>query len=90
MKTKNLLAKLADFLHADRTARRAEVKSIRKVLKKLKEKERNLKDELEDETDRDRREAIAAKLSVIQAQRRKGVELVKTMRSGSGRNESGD
>jgi hypothetical protein len=88
MKTRKLLARLADFLDADRAAQQAEVESIRKLLKKLKEKERNLRDKLDRETDPDEREAIAAKLDVVHAQRRKGLDRVRAIRNGS--DQAGD
>jgi cytoplasmic iron level regulating protein YaaA (DUF328/UPF0246 family) len=90
MKTRKLLARLADFLDADRAAQQAEIESIRKVLKKLKEKERNLRDKLDEETEPEERKAIAAKLDVVYAQRRKGLERVRAIRKGSEQNRDGD
>ncbi|MCG5512679.1 hypothetical protein [Ectothiorhodospira shaposhnikovii] len=80
MKTKKLLARLAGFLSADQTAQREELKSIRKVLKKLKAKERDLTARLEQTPPGDEHEEIAQKLQVIYAQRRKGVERVRELK----------
>ncbi|SEP98727.1 hypothetical protein SAMN05421693_11336 [Ectothiorhodospira magna] len=80
MKTKRLLARLAGFLSADQTAQREELKSIRKVLKKLKAKERDLNARLEQTPPGDEYEEIAQKLQVIYAQRRKGVERVRALK----------
>lgn len=80
MKTKKLLARLSGFLDADRSAQAREIDSIRKVLKQLKEKERKLQRKLEEKPDREDRDEIAAKLRIIYAQRRKGVERVRALR----------
>ncbi len=90
MKTRKLLERLADFLDADKAAQQAEIKSIRKVLKKLKEKERNLREKLNEETDPDQLGAIAAKLDVVHAQRRKGLERVRAIRKGAEPIRDGD
>lgn len=90
MKTRRLLARLADFLDADRAAQQAEIESIRKVLNKLKQKERILQDKLDRETDPDQREAIAARLDVVHAQRRKGLGRVKAIRKGTEPPRDGD
>ncbi|MCG5500075.1 hypothetical protein [Ectothiorhodospira lacustris] len=84
MKTKKLLARLAGFLNADQTAQRKELKSIRKVLKKLKAKERDLTTKLEETPPGDEYEEISQKLQVIYAQRRKGIERVREIK---GRNK---
>lgn len=90
MKTRKLLARLADFLDADRSAQRDEIKSIRKVLKKLKEKERNLREKFDRETDPDQCAAIADKLDVVHAQRKKGLERVRAIRKGMEQTRDGD
>lgn len=90
MKTRKLLARLADFLDADRSAQRAEIKSIRKLLKKLKEKERDLGEKLDRETDPDQCAAIADKRDVVRAQRKKGLERVRALRKGSEPTRDGD
>ncbi|ANB02923.1 hypothetical protein [Ectothiorhodospira sp. BSL-9] len=80
MATKKLLAKLGKFLDADRASQRKEIQSIRKVLKKLKHKERDLREKLPKTPEGEERDDIAAKLEVIYAQRRKGVDRVKELR----------
>ncbi|MBK1673096.1 hypothetical protein CKO35_07210 [Ectothiorhodospira shaposhnikovii] len=80
MKTKKLLARLAGFLSADQTAQQKELKSIRKVLKKLKAKERDLNARLEQTPPGDEHGEIVQKLQVIYAQRRKGVERVRELK----------
>lgn len=94
MATKKLLAKLGRFLDADRASQRQEIESIRKVLKKLKHKERDLREKLPKTPEGEEREDIAAKLEVIYAQRRKGVDRVKELRgvhdSGEARDQAKD
>jgi len=84
MKTKKLLSKMADFLSSDRRAQQEHVGSIKAVLKKLKKKERDLRDKLEGERDPEKRAEIDAKLRVIYAQRTKGVAILKGLRNNSG------
>jgi hypothetical protein len=80
MKTRTLLNRLARFLSADHAAQRAEMKSIREVLKKLKTKETHLREALEEVPDEDEREAILTKLDVVHAQRLKGLARVLELR----------
>lgn len=82
MATKKLLAKLSRFLDADRASQQKEIESIRKVLKKLKHKERDLREKLPKTPEGEERDNITAKLKVIYAQRRKGVDRVKELRGG--------
>lgn len=90
MKTRKLLKRLTAFLDADKSAQRAEIESIRKVLKKLKEKERGLREKLDEATEPEERKAIAAKLAIIYAQRRKGLERVRAIRKGAEQTRDGD
>lgn len=87
MKTKKLLERLTGFLNADKSAQAREIDSIRKVLKKLKEKERKLQRKLEDQPETEDRQEIAARLQVIYAQRRKGVERVRVLQHRDGDDE---
>jgi hypothetical protein len=80
MKTKKLLSKLADLLNADRRAQIENVRCIKEILKKLKKKERDLKEKLDEEDDPDKRAEIDAKLRVIYAQRTKGVGILQELR----------
>jgi len=80
MKTKKLLAKLADFMNKDRVAQREELERTREVLKKLKKKEMQLREKLEADPDEEERRELTGKLDVVHAQRIKGVERVKEIR----------
>lgn len=82
MKAKKLLALLSQFLDADSKTQQEEIKSIRTVLKELKNKERDLRAKLADkiDTDPEDAEALQLKLDVIYAQRRKGVMKVHALK----------
>ena len=81
MKTRRLLEKLGHFLGQDKASQRQEMKSIREVLKKLKDKEKHLREELEKDLDHDERHEIQTKLHVVHAQRLKGLDRVKELRA---------
>lgn len=81
MKLKKMLEQLVEFFDADLHNQRKELQSIQKVLRKLKQKERDLKAELEAGIeDADQAAELQDKLSVIYAQRTKGVDLVKSIK----------
>lgn len=81
MKAKKLMERLGRFLDADTSTQQDEVKSIRKVLKELKEKERSLREKLEKNPKREDADELQIKLDVIYAQRKKGLERVKVLKS---------
>lgn len=76
MNVKKLLERVRLFLDADTQTQLHEIRSIRNVLKALKEKERELQASLEHEKDDEAREALRLHLDVIYAQRKKGVDRV--------------
>ena len=77
MKTKKLLSRLAEFLDRDRRAQLAEADSIKEVLRKLKNKEQHLKEQLKEENDAKELQALEVKLAVVHAQRKKGEQLLR-------------
>jgi hypothetical protein len=81
MARKKLLNKLARFFDADREAQRKEMDSILKVTKKLKAKERELREKLATTPAGEEREEIAAKLGEIEAQRNKALKLIQELRA---------
>ena len=81
MKTRKLLKMLANFMDKDRTSQRDELATIREVLKKLKAKEHKLREKLKADPDDDERREIEDKLSVVHAQRTKGLERVRQIRN---------
>lgn len=82
MKLKRLLEKLSRFLDANSKTQQQEIKSTRKVLKVLKEKEHKLQAKLANRQayEADEIEALQLKLDVIYAQRRKGIERVQALK----------
>lgn len=84
MKAKKLLERVMRFLDADTQTQLEQIKSIRKILKQLKEKERELQGELSHEQEPEAREALQNKLDVIYAQRRKGLDQIKHLKEGQG------
>lgn len=81
MKAKKLMERLGRFLDADTSTQQNEIKSIRKVLKELKEKERSLREKLEKNPRREDADELQIKLDVIYAQRKKGLERVQVLKS---------
>ncbi len=80
MKVKKMLSRLMDYFNADRHQQIADLKSIRKVLRKLKQKERELKSKFNEARNDEQREALQNKLDVIYAQRTKGMQTVRALR----------
>ncbi len=77
MKQKKLLEKLKAFFDSDVRERDKQKSDIKDVLKKLKKKERNLKEKLDAEDDVEKCNRIQQKIDVVYAQRRKGIKLIK-------------
>ena len=80
MKRKKLLKKLNAMLGKGEAADKAHVKKLRKVLKTLKEKQEDLKLELEQAEGEAERRKAQQKIDVIQRQREKGVEVYKEIK----------
>ena len=79
MNKKKLLEKLQEFFDADQQEKVKHTRQIKKVLKKLKEKERNIQQKLELCDDVDKAIELQKELDIIYAQRIKGVKIVKEM-----------
>ena len=77
MKQKKLLEKLRIFFDSDARERENQKADVKDILKKLKKKERNLKDKLDAENDAEKRNRIQQKIDVVYAQRKKGIALIK-------------
>ncbi len=77
MGKKKLLEKLQEFFDADQQEKVKHTEEIKKVLKKLKEKERNIQHKLELCGDTDQAVKLQKELDIIYAQRMKGVKIVK-------------
>jgi predicted RNase H-like nuclease (RuvC/YqgF family) len=80
MKLKKILAELVTFLDADVHYQRKEIKSMHKLLKQLKEKERKLCKQLSEADSEEEAQALQTKLDVVRAQRSKGVVHLRKLR----------
>jgi predicted nucleic acid-binding Zn-ribbon protein len=77
MKTRKLLDKLVAYLDGDARKRKKEKDEIKAVLKKLKRREKKLKNLLDETKDADKRTALQKEIDIVHAQRKKGVRLLK-------------
>lgn len=77
MGKKKLLEKLQEFLDADQQEKIKHIQQIKKVLKKLKQKERRVQQKLELCVDTDKRVELQQELDIIYAQRMKGIKIIK-------------
>lgn len=77
MKTRKLLDKLMAYLDGDARKRKKERDEIKAVLKKLKRREKKLKNQLGDLKDDAERAALQKEIDIVHAQRKKGVRLLK-------------
>jgi len=77
MKQKKLLDKLREFFDSDERERLKQKEDISIILKKLKKRERKLKDMLETEESEQVRTRLHQDIDVIYAQRKKGIKILK-------------
>ena len=80
MKIKKLLGKLKDILSADRQAQLEKYKSLKSVLKSLRNEKRGLEKELADTKDEEKQQKLSSRLKVISMQRKKGLKLLKELK----------
>jgi hypothetical protein len=83
MKLKKMLEKLGALLNVEKRECKKTIKSLREVLKGLKQKEQKLRSELEHETDEETKKTIQNQLDVIAAQRAKGKQRLLDLRAAS-------
>lgn len=81
MKLKKALAKLSAYLSAKQREQLEERDSIKKVLKKLKTKRDHLRKRLDDIDDEAEHARLEKKLEVVTAQRQKGLQALKALKS---------
>ena len=81
MKMRKILQKVQDFLDADSRSQQQQKDSISEVLEKLKEKEKKLQDELEHAVDAQEKDKLERKITVCHAQRKKGLAILKQLRT---------
>ncbi len=81
MKAPKLLKIVKRFLSADKEKQYKHTKCFTDVLKKLKKKENSLKNDLKHaKNDKDRKH-IKNELAVVHAQRRKGIEAIRKLKT---------
>ena len=76
MGKKKLLEKLRTFFDQDAQEREDHLEDLKQVLKKLKKKKKQLKEECKAETDEERKHLICKEVSILHAQRKKGLRLL--------------
>jgi len=79
MKQKKLLDKLKRFFDSDVREREKQKSDIKDILKKLKKKERKLKEKLDAENNPEKRNHLQQEIDIIYAQRNKGIKLIKEL-----------
>lgn len=77
MSKKKLLEKLQEFFDANHHEKKKHIEEIKKVLKKLKQKERKIQQKLELCEEVETAVELQQELDIIYAQRMKGVKIVK-------------
>jgi predicted nucleic acid-binding Zn-ribbon protein len=77
---KKLLKKLNSYINAEAEQLQHEDEGLSKVLKKLKKKEKHLKELVAAERDVDEREMLEQELKIVHSQRKKGIELLSRVR----------
>jgi len=78
--TSKLLKTVSRYLSAKKSKQYENTKCFTDVLKKLKQKERQLKKELENEKNDKARKKIKQKLCIVYEQRKKGVSALKKVK----------
>ena len=80
MKIKRLLDKLAGILNDERHAQIEKYKSLKKVLKALRNEKKILEETLAQTQDMELQHEIESRLKIISAQRIKGLEVLKDLK----------
>ena len=81
MKTKDIVKSLGSALDLDNKKKKKKADALRKILKKLKRKETNLKERLKGAKSGKEKSALVAKLKVNRAHRKKGVKVLRKLSS---------
>lgn len=79
MKVKKLLAKAESMLNSKKRQRKEKKKYLKNVLKKLRMYEEELNDRLQKETDEKPIDKLNRKISLVHAQRKKGLALMQQL-----------
>ncbi|MFQ5355242.1 MAG: hypothetical protein ACE5DY_01910 [Mariprofundaceae bacterium] len=84
MEFKKLMKRLKSYLDTDAKQIRQEDEGLSKVLKKLKQEENQLKEQISAVTDHEERELLEQELKVAHSQRKKGIALLARVRKREG------
>ncbi len=77
MKLNKLMKKLQEFLDADSRKRKDHRKDMKVLLRKLKEKEKNLAAKTVGEFEEEKLERLHKEIDMVHAQRKKGISALK-------------
>ena len=80
MSIKSLLAKLTDLLNKERHVQIEKHKSLKKILKALRREKKALEESLAETGDSEQMHNIEARLKIVSAQRKKGLEVLKDLK----------
>jgi hypothetical protein len=80
VKIKLLLDKLSGILNDDRQAQMEKYKSLKKVLKALRNEKAILRETLAQTDDKDLQHDIESRLQIVSAQRKKGLKVLKDLK----------
>ena len=80
MRIKQLLDKLSEILDEDRKVQVEKYKSLKKVLKALRNEKTGLEKTLENTENEEIRHQIESRLKIVSAQRKKGLKVLKELK----------
>lgn len=89
MTNARLFDKLRTLIEDARDADKKHIKKLRKVLRKLKERQNELRDKLDDVDNPSERRKIEQEIAVISLQRGKGVEVYKQLKAARKKRKEG-
>ncbi len=81
MKTNDLLRTIKNFIDTDKREQITKYESLKRLMKKLKTKQNILKEKVKSETDLNAKKNLEEKMKVLKAQRKKGLKLLKELKS---------
>lgn len=81
MNTTDLLKTIKDFASTERREQIKKYDSLKRLMKKLKIKQNALKEKIKDEDNKKLKKTLEEKLAVLKAQRKKGLKLLKELKT---------
>ena len=80
MEFKSLLKKLKSYMDSDAEQLQKEDEGLSKVLKKLKQEEAKIKQQIATKIDDEERDQLQQELNIVHSQRKKGIALLSELR----------